>query len=125
MADMMKSAAAWVESKRLAALSSSVTYSRGTNSITLDATRARSVFEQVESDGTITRLETADWIVGTTDMTLGVPAVDDTIVQTEGTTAYTFTVMSPGGEPPWRWSDVLGRTSLRIHTKLTKQETTP
>jgi hypothetical protein len=61
-----------------------------------------------------------DFLIHAADLVLAgnptLPERGDIIRETQGGKVFVYEVMAPGGEPPWRWSDVY-RKVLRIHAK--------
>jgi len=66
------------------------------------------------------RIESRDYLVRASDLILAgavtLPKPGDLILESDGIATYTYEVMAPGDEPPWRYSD-MNRATLRIHTK--------
>lgn len=124
MSDMLAKGAAWLAEKRHAHMSQTVTYIRGAASIELNATLGRSEFEEDDDSGTILRHEARDFLIRPEDLVIGgtetKPQVGDRIQAVDGETTLTFEVLSPGGQPPWRYCDS-HRKTMRIHTKLISQ----
>ena len=118
--DLLDQASAWLDGKRKAHLSRPVTYQRGVESVAVQATVGRTVFELADAYGVVERTESRDFLVLAADLVLGGAAVlperGDRIRETDGAKVYVYEVMAPGKEPHWRWSDDYRRT-LRIHTK--------
>lgn len=116
MPDLLGKAAAWLAGQRHAHLTASVVYARGTDSVTLAATVGRTEFEAEDEYGRVVRTVSRDYLVRAQDLVIGgetvLPEPGDRI--TDGDAV--FEVMSPTGEPEWRWSDTIRKT-LRIHTK--------
>ena len=76
------------------------------------AIMGRSVFKAADANGIWTRFETRDFIVGKALLDAE-PQVGDEIRWN----GCAYEVLSPAGEPAWRWSDTF-HTAYRIHTKL-------
>lgn len=123
MGDLLAKAAEWLTDQRHQHMARTVTYQRGGDEIELSATIGQTTFEQVDDHG-ITRTQSRDFLVRAADLVLGSAAVlpisGDRIVETDGAQTYTYEVMAPGGEPPYRYSDSF-RNTLRIHTKMVGQ----
>jgi len=117
---MLATGSAWLEAQRTAYLSTEVIYDRSGVQVTLSATVGRTEFEQTDDYGIVHRLESRDFLIIAADLVLSgeltTPQSGDLIRETAGTGSVIYEVMAPGGEPPWRYSD-LYRTTLRIHTK--------
>jgi len=129
--DLLQKGSAFLEGQRHKHMTRPVTYLRGSDSVELDATVGRTVFEQADQFGVIQRTETRDYLVRAQDLVLGgevtTPKVGDHVREPSGTGALLYEVMAPsggGGEPPFRFSDP-ERKTLRIHTKFIGLEVTP
>ena len=85
----------------------------GCEALTVKAVVGRSVFRSTDVDGIWTRIETRDFIVGKGQIGFE-PQVGDEIEFL----GNTYEVLSPNGEPAWRWSDAF-HTAYRIHAKHT------
>lgn len=98
--------------------SSQVSYSRGEQSVTLNATIGKTIFETSDDYGQLIKIESRDFLVRTCDLVIAgqftTPQGGDRII--EG--GFIYEVMSPAGQPEWRFSDI-NRQTLRIHTKQT------
>lgn len=120
MADLLESGAAMVDAVRHAHMTRTVTYQRGAASVSVSATIGRTEFEQADSFGIIHRIESRDFLVRSVDLVLDgsatLPEPGDRILDSDGSHMHIYEVMSPGGEPPFRFSDPY-RKALRIHTK--------
>jgi hypothetical protein len=120
MGDLLKQGSDWLEAQRTRHASRTVAYQRGVGSVELAATIGRTLFEIDTALGLQERFESRDFLVLTADLVLGgnvtLPARGDRILETDGTTTFTYEVMAPGKEPHFRYSDPYRKT-LRIHTK--------
>jgi len=120
MTDLLSQGMSWLEDQRHQHLTRLVTYQRGVEEVELAATIGRTVFEQDDHAGGLTRIEPRDFLIRTADLILAgdvtLPQPGDRIIETDAIATYTYEVMAPGAEPPWRYSDV-NRLTLRIHTK--------
>ncbi len=120
MSDLLSQGLSWLEDQRHQQLTRTVTYQRGGDEVELSATIGRTVFEQDDHAGGLTRIESRDFLIRTIDLVLAgdvtLPQPGDRIIETDAIATYTYEVMAPGSEPPWRYSDV-NRLTLRIHTK--------
>ena len=118
MTNLLGKAAEWLDEQRHRHLSTSVWFERDGQRIGLAATVGRTRFESTDGYGRVTRSESRDFLVRAADLVLDgatvFPRPGDLII--EG--GRRFEVMSPPGEPEWRWSDV-NSLALRIHTKET------
>jgi hypothetical protein len=97
-------------------LTRSVTYRRGDVVVELAATIGRTVFEMDDGAGAVLRVESRDYIIRASDLTLGSPLRGDRIVEAGDGQSFVYEVVPFGSEPCWRWSDPYRKT-LRIHTK--------
>ncbi|MBX3363934.1 MAG: hypothetical protein KF866_04140 [Phycisphaeraceae bacterium] len=120
MADLLEQGAAFLDGRRHAHLTRTVTYQRGADSVDLAATVGRTVFEQADESGFIRKVESRDFLVRRADLVLNgsetLPKAGDRVREADGAQTHVYEVMAPGGEPPYRWSDPY-RKVLRIHTK--------
>ena len=97
---------------QMAALAHPVVYfHRGDEGKALCAVVGRTAFRLADDYGRAMRLVTRDFIVPAAE--LAVEPEPGDIVNEDG---REYEVLSPGGEPCWRWSDPQ-RTARRIHTK--------
>ena len=105
-----------------------VVYQRGAAQVDLNATIGRTEFEQADEAGLIHRIESRDFLVRTADLDLGdgptLPKAGDRVREIAGSSVFVYEVNSPGGQPPWRYSDPYRKT-LRIHTKHIATEDFP
>ena len=126
MADLLEQASTWLDGQRKTHLSRPVVYERGEESVEVQATIGRTVFELADAYGVVERTESRDFLVLAADLVPGsqevLPERGDRIRETDGAKVYVYEVMAPGKEPPWRWSDDYRRT-LRVHTKHVATET--
>ena len=120
MPDVLAQGASWLEDQRHQHLTTVVNYHRAGDAAALSATIGRTVFEQEDQAGGITRIESRDYLVRASDLILAgavtLPKPGDLILESDGIATYTYEVMAPGDEPRWRYSD-MNRATLRIHTK--------
>ncbi|MCC6906676.1 MAG: hypothetical protein IT430_01930 [Phycisphaerales bacterium] len=125
MSDLLSQGLSWLEDQRHQQLTRTVTYQRGGDEVELSATIGRTVFEQDDHVGGLTRIESRDFLIRAADLVLAseitLPRSGDRIIESDAIATYTYEVMAPGTEPPWRYSDV-NRTTLRIHTKQMARE---
>jgi hypothetical protein len=114
--DLLENASAWLAGRRTKFLSRPVTYCRGADSVAVQATVGKTVFEVDDGSGVLETFESRDYLVAAANLVLGGAAVKpqrgDRI--TDGGKVYE--VMAPGKEDVFRFSDPYGVT-LRIHTK--------
>ena len=125
--NLLERASNWLEDRRTEHATSTVTYQRGNDTVVVSASIGRTLFEVDNGFGVLERTESRDFLVLTDDLVLGgvgtLPERGDRVRETQGSVTFTYEVMAPGKEPPWRYSDAYRRT-LRIHTKLTGTEST-
>ncbi len=121
MTDLLWKPADWLERQRHTHLTTAVWFERAGKRIGLAATIGRTRFESTDDYGRVLTTESRDYLVRAADLVIDGQAVfpqpGDLII--EGDLRYE--VMSPAGEPEWRWSDV-NRSTLRIHTRQTDEE---
>lgn len=119
MADLLKFGSDWLVDQLKAHVSRQVVYQRGTSEVMVTATIGRTLLRLDDGYGGV-RVEWTDrdFLIPAAELLLtGVPVLPergDRIREVDGT--HLFEVMTPSGEPPWRWSDVY-RKLFRIHTK--------
>jgi len=125
MSDLLGQGLSWLEDQRHQHLTRLVTYQRGGDEVELSATIGRTVFEQDDHAGGLTRIESRDFLIRAADLVLAsevtLPQPGDRIRESDSIATYTYEVMAPGSEPPWRYSDV-NRLTFRIHTKQVATE---
>ena len=105
-------------------MSRAVVYQRGAESIEINATIGRTIFEQADQLGILHTIESRDYIFRSADLVIAgditTPIAGDRIIETIGEAAVTYQVMSPGvagpNDPPFRYSDPQ-REAIRCHTK--------
>jgi len=133
VADLLQTGSTWLEDQRHQHMTRPVTYLRGADSVQLQATVGKTVFDQQDQFGVIQRTESRDYLVRAADLVFvageqALPQVGDRIREPSGTGALVYEVMAPGAsggsEPPFRYSDP-ERITLRIHTKFVGLEMTP
>ena len=116
VADLLQQAAAWLASQRTQFLSRCVVYSRGEDSVAVQAGVGKTTFDVDDGYGLMTTWESRDFLIAAADLVLSgeviKPQRDDTI--SDGGKVYQ--VMAPGKEDVCRPSDPYGVT-WRIHTK--------
>jgi hypothetical protein len=121
VADLLQHGSDWLADKLKEHASRTVVYQRGSDEVELQATIGRTLLKLDDGYGGV-RMEWTDrdYLIQAADLVLAgaptLPERGDRIRETQGTTVFVFEVMAPGGEPPWRWSDVF-RKLLRIHAK--------
>ena len=125
MADLLEQASAWLDQQRVQHMSKTVSYHRGENSVDVQATIGRTVFEVDDGMGLLERIESRDFLILAGDLVLSgeaaMPLRGDRIKETSGDKVYVYEVLAPGKEPHYRFSD-LYRQTLRIHSKQVDTE---
>ena len=120
MSDLLKNGQEWLASKLTQHASRQVVYRRGELGATLQATIGKSMYDQDDGEGIVTRSQVRDFLIDTQSLlqsNIGtLPRRGDTIVEIDGDHTFIFEVMALGGDTPWRYSDPF-RLKLRIHTK--------
>jgi hypothetical protein len=90
-------------------------------SVSINARRARTRIESVDSEGVAIRGHVVDWIVGASDLLLGgqkiKPTRGDRLIVVTETETQTFEVREIGGEKESAFHDPDG-VYLRIHCRL-------
>ncbi len=116
MSDLLKTGSDWLQDQLKSHVSRSVVYKRGSEQVTLSATLGKTLQEQQDDEGFLSRFGSRDFIFQAEDLDFGSGAVEpesgDTI--TDGTAVYQL--LADGGEPLWRYSDPY-RKSIRVHAK--------
>ncbi|RMF77611.1 MAG: hypothetical protein D6744_11170, partial [Planctomycetota bacterium] len=116
---LLEQSADWLAQQRDQFLSSPVTYSRGNDSVVLNATKGQTPFEQVDEHGVVTTMRSQDFLIRASDLVLTgnqvTPEAGDKITETVGNVTSVYEVMSMQGGPPWRYSDPHEKT-IRVHT---------
>ena len=112
MADLLQQSLAWLSTQTRAHMSRTVTYSRGTNTLSIPAIVGRSAVDVDTTIGT-QRVVSVDFLIDSADLTLGDPAAGDTIAL-DGTT---YEVRELPGLGLWEWSGGEAAAKRRIHTK--------
>ena len=111
---MIKSGIEALRAIQMANVASEVVYRRlGGEALSIKAVVGRTVFRSSDESGIWTRIEMRDFIVGKALIDFE-PQVGDEIEFL----GCTYEVLSPNGEPAWRWSDAF-HTAYRIHAKHT------
>lgn len=119
--DLLKFGSDWLVDQLKAHVARQVVYQRGASEITVTATIGRTLLKLDDGYGGV-RVEWTDrdFLIPAAELILaGVPVLPergDQIREVDGAVVHLFEVMTPSGEPPWRWSDVY-RKLFRIHTK--------
>lgn len=124
MADLLATGLAWLAGQLKSNASETITYTRGTQSITIQATLAMQLMRTTDAHGN-TKIERpdADFIITAADINFGAgqvePATADVITRTYGSVNKQFRLlpMNNGAEPAWRYCDPF-QTMVRCHTKF-------
>lgn len=122
MGDMLQSGLGWLKDQLQEHVSRSVTYHRGNDQVSVQATLGRSLLKLDDGYGGI-RMEWTDrdFLIPASALILGstatIPERGDRIHELNETSTSMFEVMAYGGEPPWRYCDP-HQHMLRIHTKF-------
>ncbi len=120
MVDLLEQGSNWLQAQRHLHASRTVTYQRGAETVDLQATIGKTVFEIDNGYGISEKTESRDFLIRTADLMLTgqqvLPQRGDRIRETQGATTFVYEVMAPGKEPHYRYSDPY-RQTLRIHTK--------
>jgi hypothetical protein len=122
MADLLLTGAKLLATVRGTSFSRTVTYSRGSDSVSLSAGIGQTAFDAETSHGTVETYHSRDFLVTAADLILDgdtvTPERGDQITDTDPETSEvaTYEVLCVGGKPQWRYSDPY-QITLRIHTK--------
>ena len=120
MADLLGQAVDWLNGRRAAHLSRTVTYVRGAESVELSATLGSTVYEVTDEAGATIQAKATDFILSADELVLGgepvEPQVGDRIHVAAGDKVLVFEVLELASAGHYRPSDPYGVT-LRIHTK--------
>ena len=126
MVNLFETGASWLADQLKTHGSVSVTYVRGVDQVSVEATIGKTEFEIDDGSGVVIRIQSRDFLIHTADLQLGggetLPAAGDLIHETQGTNTFVYEVMAPGNEPHYRYSDPF-RKLLRIHSKHVGTET--
>ena len=125
MTDILEVGSNWLQNQRKKHATRPVTYRRDAESVVVDATVGRTIFEQDDGAGAIIRTEVRDYLIDSDQLIFGggkvFPDRGDRIEETDGAQLYVYEVMPIGSEPHWRFSDPYRKT-YRIHTKHVSTE---
>lgn len=120
MIDQIAAGMAWLADQAAEHLAESIVYTRGVNSVTLQATRGRTGVDVAGEDGHYLRVERSDFSFAAADLVLGglhaLPRRGDRIAATRAGTAQQLEVVPLPGEDVYRWNDQHG-ISLRVFTQ--------
>jgi hypothetical protein len=117
MPDLLEQSQEWLTSMNRLHRSRTVLYARGAQEKEIPAVVGRTVFKVDAGYGLFERVESRDYLVEVADMSaFGEPQRGDRVKETLNGRTEVFEVMSPSGEPHFRYSDPYRRV-FRIHTK--------
>lgn len=120
LSDLLHNGLSWLSQQLTTHASRTVIYQRDALSAEVRATIGRSLYDQDNGEGIVTRSQVRDYLIDTSELLNSVigslPRRGDQIIEAENNCQVTYEVMSLGGEPPWRYSDPF-RLKLRIHTR--------
>ncbi|AMV35245.1 hypothetical protein VN12_24180 [Pirellula sp. SH-Sr6A] len=120
MRDLLAEGQKWLSGQLYQHMSREIIYRRNELSVLIRATIGKSMYDQDDGEGIVTRSQVRDFLINTRDLTTSIigslPKAGDTIVEIDDESEFTYEVMSMGSEPPWRYSDPF-RLKLRIHAK--------
>jgi len=120
LADLLKSGAAWLADQRKAQMAHAVTYRRGEQEITVQATVGKTDFSTDDQQGRTLEFESRDYLITAADLAAlaggAEPQEGDEITEDLETGTETYRVMLISGAPAFRYSDQ-SRKTIRIHTK--------
>ena len=111
---MLRDGAAWLTRQIANHASDPITYSRGAVSLSITATKGTTSFDSEQSDGSMIRFESIDYLIeaATLTPTMGLPQDGDLIHDGD----HTYELLALNGAQPFRYSD-RHRTIIRVHTK--------
>ena len=120
MQDRLRSGLERLRTRRRQTRAVSVTYSRGHESVTVEATVDRTTFDMPDATGVLHQVVSRDYIIDVADLVLAdveiEPEPGDVITEVIGAKTYTHEVRSPIQDTPWRHSNP-AKSAYRIHTK--------
>ena len=121
MPDLLETGSDWLAEQLKEHASRPVTYRRGADEVTVQATIGRTLLKLDDGyGGGSIEWTDRDFLIHAADLVLGgtpiLPQRGDIIRETQGDKTLVYEVMAPGKEPAWRWSDAF-RKVLRIHAK--------
>lgn len=126
--DLLSRATAWLGRVRHSHAAKSISYRRGSASITLMATPGNNPAFIDSAEQVNTTVEERDWLFRPADLVLDgrttKPQRGDVIVVTENSEARMFQVAATSGEQAWRYGDV-NANWIRVHTKFIGNDEAP
>lgn len=125
MPNFLESGSEWLASQLGNHAATRVTFSRGGDSVAVDATKGKTEIE-VDDGQSLVRSAVVDWIVRPESLRLagGVvePRIGDEFSELRGRTVLVHRVLAlPGGEV---WRRTTYGTLIRVHTKLVEERET-
>ena len=119
MSNLLQTGSDWLEGMRNTYASQSVTYARGVNSVTLNASFGKTIYEE-DDEYIRVKGEVMDFLLFAAELIIDgsvvLPQVADRISIVRGGSSVVYEVMPLLGQGHYRFSDSFGKT-LRIHTK--------
>jgi hypothetical protein len=117
MPTLMQRGATWLGTRLQTAGGREVTYRRGNGTpVTLTATPTRIEYTVAQSDGSLTQVESWDWIITAEDLGFD-PIPGDEIRETINGVAKVYHTMPLQNNKCFDWSDTAG-ILLTVHSKL-------
>jgi len=127
MANLFATTAAWMAQQRASHAAESITYTRGSYSVTLTAAKGRTEYETLNGYGVSLTHRSQDWIITAStlvfDGSVMKPERGDRITYEYGTTTEVYEVMPLAEGQDCYKLEPHGYT-LRIHTRLVDTQTT-
>lgn len=121
MNDLIQEGTNWLVGQLQNHVSQSVVYSRGSDSVTLNATIGKTDRETFDDHGFGVKSQVRDFLLKAEELILNnqkvIPRRGDRITQTLGTQSHVYEVVETGGDKHYRPSDPYG-VMYRIHTQL-------
>ena len=121
MSDMIKTGVDWLANQMSAFASQTVTYSRGNDSVIINATFGSTDLSIADDYGSSIAGKVVDLIVTAANLVLDgkeiKPEIGDKIELADGSKTTIYEVLDLAGDGCYRFSDSYG-ISLRIHTKI-------
>lgn len=128
MSDLLQTGSAWLSGVMKAHVSTSITYRRGQNSVTIsNATIGRSSSDVIDQTQMLVKKESCDFIFDASQLVLNSvivqPQEGDLITRTMGSETWTYEVMPLlPRTPPWVYADAPYNQRLRVQTGKVKVE---
>ena len=112
LSDAMK----WLTDTMIEKEGESIVYSRGVESVTLDAVPGKTEYESVTETGVVTEHQARDFVVNASELIIDEAAIEPKRGDKITYGGDTFEVFPLDGEKVYRYSDPF-KKMLRIHTK--------